>query len=65
MELIRRFVREEEGQGLVEYALILGLIAVVAIAALTLSGSSIKNMFTTISSTLQGAEGNITTAQPT
>ncbi len=56
MELIRRFVREEEGQGLVEYALILGLIAVVAIAALTLSGSSINNMFGTISGTLKNAE---------
>ncbi|KAF1079977.1 MAG: Flp pilus assembly protein, pilin Flp [Candidatus Rifleibacterium amylolyticum] len=59
MELIRRFVREEEGQGLVEYALILGLIAVVAIAALTLSGSSINNMFGTISGTLANAESTI------
>ena len=42
MELIRRFVREEEGQGLVEYALILGLIAIVAIAALTTAGEKIK-----------------------
>lgn len=56
MELIRRFVREEEGQGLVEYALILGLIAVVAIVALTVSGSSINNMFGTISGTLKNAE---------
>ena len=59
MELIRRFVREEEGQGLVEYALILGLIAVVAIVALTLSGSSINNMFTKISGTLSNAEGDM------
>lgn len=56
MELIRRFVREEEGQGLVEYALILGLIAVVAIAALSASGTSIQNMFGTISGTLSNAE---------
>ena len=42
MELIRRFVREEEGQGLVEYALILGLIAIVAIAALTTAGKKIE-----------------------
>ena len=42
MELIRRFVREEEGQGLVEYALILGLIAIVAIAALTTAGTKIS-----------------------
>jgi len=42
MELIKRFVREEEGQGLVEYALILGLIAIVAIAALTTAGTNIS-----------------------
>jgi pilus assembly protein Flp/PilA len=37
-------MRAEEGQALVEYALIVSLIAVVAIAALTLSGTNIKNM---------------------
>jgi pilus assembly protein Flp/PilA len=39
MELVKRFVSEEQGQGLVEYALIAALIAVVCVAALqTLSG---------------------------
>ena len=52
MEMIRRFVREEQGQGLVEYALIIGLIAVVAIAALTASGGSISAMFNTVSGKL-------------
>ncbi|PKL42803.1 MAG: Flp family type IVb pilin [Candidatus Riflebacteria bacterium HGW-Riflebacteria-1] len=61
MNLIRRFVREEEGQGLVEYALILGLIAVVAIAALTASGGSIKSMFGTISGTLSNAQTTVGT----
>lgn len=59
MELIRRFVREEEGQGLVEYALIIGLIAVVAIAALTASGGSISSIFNTISGKLSDAEGTV------
>jgi pilus assembly protein Flp/PilA len=59
MELIRRFVREEEGQGLVEYALILGLIAVVAIAALTASGSSISSMFGALSGKLSEAATNV------
>ena len=62
MELIRRFVREEEGQGLVEYALIIGLIAVVAIAALTVSGGSIKQIFTAIGDILSGTATNIGTA---
>ncbi len=59
MELIRRFVREEEGQGLVEYALIIGLIAVVAIAALTASGGSISSIFNTISGKLSSAESTV------
>ncbi len=52
MELIRRFVREEEGQGLVEYALILGLIAIVAIAALTTAGNKISKGLTTVSNSI-------------
>ena len=42
----------EEGQGLVEYALILVLIAIVVIAALTLTGTSISNIFNKITSNL-------------
>jgi pilus assembly protein Flp/PilA len=59
MELMKRFIREEEGQGLVEYALIIGLIAVVAIAALTASGGSIKSIFGTISTKLGEAETTV------
>ncbi len=43
-ELVLRifaFYKDEEGQALAEYGLILGLIAVVAIAALTLLGTAI------------------------
>jgi pilus assembly protein Flp/PilA len=42
-------MRAEEGQALVEYALIVSLIAVVAIAALTVTGHSIRDMLTNIS----------------
>jgi pilus assembly protein Flp/PilA len=41
-------MRAEEGQALVEYALIVSLIAVVAIAALTLTGHSVRDMLTNI-----------------
>ena len=41
-------MRAEEGQALVEYALIVSLIAVVAIAALTLTGTSIRGILNTI-----------------
>jgi len=36
-------VRDEEGQGLAEYALIIGLIAVVCVGALGLLGDAIAN----------------------
>ena len=42
-------VREEEGQGLVEYALILGLVAVLAITILLTMGSQVNNIFSNIS----------------
>ena len=58
MELIRRFVSEEEGQGLVEYALIIGLIAIVAIVALTASGGSISKIFDNITGELDTAAGS-------
>jgi pilus assembly protein Flp/PilA len=41
-------MQAEEGQALVEYALIISLIAVVAIAALTLTGHNIRDMLTGI-----------------
>jgi len=44
--------RDDRGQGLAEYALILGLIAVIAIAALLFLGTSISSMLSTISATL-------------
>jgi pilus assembly protein Flp/PilA len=47
-ELIHR-EDDEEGQGMVEYALILVLIAVVVIVVLMLLGNQIQNVFTNIS----------------
>ena len=46
--------KDEEGQALAEYGLILGLIAVVAIAALTLLGTAVSGQLGTISSALGG-----------
>jgi pilus assembly protein Flp/PilA len=44
--------RKEKGQGLVEYALIIVLVSIVVIAALTVLGPRISNVFNTISGTL-------------
>lgn len=45
-------MQKEEGQGLVEYALILVLISVVCIAALTLIGTNANTVFNTIATKL-------------
>jgi pilus assembly protein Flp/PilA len=46
------FAPKEKGQGLVEYALILVLVAIVVIAALTILGPIIGNTFSGINSSL-------------
>ena len=46
------FAPKEKGQGLVEYALILVLVAIVVIAALMILGPLIGNVFSTINSSL-------------
>ena len=48
----------EEGQTLVEYALIIALVSVVLIGALELMTSSLNGIFTFITSTLNGAIGS-------
>jgi pilus assembly protein Flp/PilA len=48
------FARNEKGQGLVEYALILVLVAIVVIAALMILGPIIGNTFSTINNSLIG-----------
>ena len=45
--------RSERGAALVEYALLLALIAVVCIIAVTLLGNNAKNKFNSIGSSLQ------------
>jgi len=52
VELFKRFRSREEGQALVEYALILSLIAVVCIGALTLLGTNVNNILNAIAAAL-------------
>ena len=42
------FIRDEEGQGLAEYALILALIAIVAIVALIFLGTQVSKILSTV-----------------
>jgi pilus assembly protein Flp/PilA len=44
--------RDEQGQGLAEYALILVFVAIVVIAALTLLGSNISSVLNSLATTI-------------
>lgn len=45
-------LREEDGQALVEYALVLSLVALVAVGAVTLLGVNVTNALNTIAAGL-------------
>jgi pilus assembly protein Flp/PilA len=51
-ETAKSFVRDEEGASLVEYALLLALIALACVVAVTATGTSINAMFTRINGKL-------------
>ena len=48
MEKMIRFFKDEEGASMVEYALLVALIAVIVMAALGPLGSAISSMFVTV-----------------
>ena len=50
--LISLFHRDEEGQGLAEYALILALIAIVAIIALIFLGGQVKTILSNVGTSI-------------
>jgi pilus assembly protein Flp/PilA len=56
-QLIARFERDDDGQGLAEYALILALIAIVCIVALLFMGGQVSDKLSVIGSTLQSVAG--------
>jgi pilus assembly protein Flp/PilA len=52
---MRALVSNDEGQDLIEYALLAGLISLVAVATVTTAGTQVKDIFTSIT-------GKLTTA---
>lgn len=50
--LLKRFLRDDDAQGMVEYGLILGLISIVAIAALTAAGGQVNRLLGEVSGAL-------------
>jgi pilus assembly protein Flp/PilA len=54
LSFVKNFVREEEGATMVEYGLMVALIAVVCIVAVTAIGTNLSTMFTEVSGEVQG-----------
>ena len=53
--IVNRFVREEEGQDLIEYSLLAALIAVACIVAMNTLATDINEIFAAIGAALDGA----------
>jgi pilus assembly protein Flp/PilA len=51
-EVVLSTLDREEGQALVEYALIISLIAIVSVAALTLAGVRVDSLISTVANNL-------------
>ena len=54
VNLVKSFVRNEEGQDLLEYALLVALIALVAVGAVTLAGTNVSTIFNRIATAIGG-----------
>ncbi len=54
---VNAFVRDEEGQDLIEYALLVALISLVCVFALTEAGKQVNTIFTSIKDKLTTAAG--------
>lgn len=54
MELMKRLINDEEGQDLVEYALIVGIISIVAVAAITTAGTKVDLLWDKVTTALSG-----------
>jgi pilus assembly protein Flp/PilA len=53
-----RFVREDAGQDLIEYALLVGIITIGAVVMIGNVGTHVKNLFTTLNTTLGTVSGS-------
>ena len=49
---LRAFVRRDDGQDLLEYALLVALIALVAVGAITAAGTNVNTIFANIAAAL-------------
>jgi pilus assembly protein Flp/PilA len=52
---VKSFARNEEGQDLLEYALLVALIALIAIGAVGMAGTAVSTIFGDVANALSGA----------
>jgi pilus assembly protein Flp/PilA len=52
-KLLNRFRKDEEGASLVEYGMLVGLIAVICIVAVTTLGTEVSSVFSLIASDMK------------
>ena len=55
---MKRFFQNENGQGMVEYALIISLIAIVVVGAVSLLGGAVRDFFTGFGAQIDSAVGS-------
>jgi pilus assembly protein Flp/PilA len=52
LHYLTSLVRRDEGQDLLEYALLIALIAIVCVGAITLAGTNVRDTFTNIANSI-------------
>lgn len=55
---VKSFLNQDEGQDLLEYALLVALIALIAIGAVGMAGDAVDGIFNDIAGELGGATGS-------
>lgn len=54
MDLVKRLIKEEEGQGMIEYVLIVAFISIVAILLIRGVGGTVNEIWTNTNDALSG-----------
>jgi pilus assembly protein Flp/PilA len=55
--MIARFINEEAGQDLIEYALLAGFISIVAVTAIIATGTAVNGLFEDVQAKVEQAGG--------
>jgi pilus assembly protein Flp/PilA len=52
---LHQIMREEDGQDMVEYALILGLVSIIAVIAVTATGTAVNSIWEAVQAAVEAA----------